>query len=249
MVISILAAVAVFAILVVVHEAGHFVVAKRLGVRVLRFSIGYPPRIAGFRRGETDYAIGATTLGGYVRILGIADASASGAMPPPGKPGTDASRSFAGRPLWEPFWLPTAALDRGFDWALLAGFAAYSGAGGTVSALPFQLPHGDIAALGFRFGAMAYTPDLVDVPEAAVKALTGIELWIVDALWYRPHPSHFHLDLTLRWIDRIRPKRAILTNMHSDLDYAKLRAKLPPNVEPGYDGMRIEFDGLRSHIL
>ena len=70
MVISILAAVAVFATLVVVHEAGHFVVAKRLGVRVLRFSIGYPPRIAGIRRGETDYAIGATPLGGYVRMLG-----------------------------------------------------------------------------------------------------------------------------------------------------------------------------------
>jgi len=70
MVTSILAAVAVFAILVVVHEAGHFVVAKRLGVRVLRFSIGYPPRIAGIRRGETDYAIGATPLGGYVRMLG-----------------------------------------------------------------------------------------------------------------------------------------------------------------------------------
>ena len=70
MVTSILAAVAVFAILVVVHEAGHFAVAKRLGVRVLRFSIGYPPRIAGIRRGETDYAIGATPLGGYVRMLG-----------------------------------------------------------------------------------------------------------------------------------------------------------------------------------
>lgn len=70
MVTSILAAVAVFAILVVVHEAGHFVIAKRLGVRVLRFSIGYPPRIAGIRRGETDYAIGATPLGGYVRMLG-----------------------------------------------------------------------------------------------------------------------------------------------------------------------------------
>src|SRR6266446_8200954 len=70
MVISILAAVAVFATLVVVHEAGHFVVAKRLGVRVLRFSVGYPPRIWGIRRGETDYSIGATPLGGYVKMLG-----------------------------------------------------------------------------------------------------------------------------------------------------------------------------------
>lgn len=70
MITSIIAAVAIFAILIVVHEAGHFVMAKRLGVRVLRFSIGYPPRIWGIRRGETDYAIGLTPLGGYVRMLG-----------------------------------------------------------------------------------------------------------------------------------------------------------------------------------
>jgi phosphoribosyl 1,2-cyclic phosphate phosphodiesterase len=118
-----------------------------------------------------------------------------------------------------------------------------AGAGGDITALPFLLDHGDIGALGFRFGAMAYTPDLVDVPEASVAALTSVELWIVDALWYRPHPSHFHLDLTLQWIDRIKPKRAILTNMHSDLDYEKLRAVLPPHVVPAYDGLRVEFDG------
>jgi regulator of sigma E protease len=75
MITSIVAAVVIFAVLIIVHEAGHFMMAKRLGVRVLRFSIGYPPRIFGIRRGETDYAIGATPLGGYVRMLGdeIAD--------------------------------------------------------------------------------------------------------------------------------------------------------------------------------
>jgi regulator of sigma E protease len=75
MLLSVVAAVAIFAILIVVHEAGHFAVAKRLGVRVLRFSIGYPPRIFGIRHGETDYALGATPFGGYVRMLGdeIAD--------------------------------------------------------------------------------------------------------------------------------------------------------------------------------
>src|SRR5258707_11505367 len=67
---SIFSAVAIFATLIIIHEAGHFAMAKKLGVRVLRFSVGYPPRIAGIRRGETDYAIGATPLGGYVRMLG-----------------------------------------------------------------------------------------------------------------------------------------------------------------------------------
>jgi phosphoribosyl 1,2-cyclic phosphate phosphodiesterase len=117
------------------------------------------------------------------------------------------------------------------------------GAGGDIAALPFLVDHGDIPALGFRFGGMAYTPDVVDLPEASVAALQGVELWIVDALWYRPHPSHFHLDLTLQWIDRIKPKRAILTNMHSDLDYEKLRTLLPPNIIPAYDGLRVAFDG------
>jgi len=67
---AILSAALVFAVLVVVHEAGHFAMAKKVGVRVLRFSVGYPPKIFGYRRGETDYAIGATPFGGYVRMLG-----------------------------------------------------------------------------------------------------------------------------------------------------------------------------------
>jgi phosphoribosyl 1,2-cyclic phosphate phosphodiesterase len=118
-----------------------------------------------------------------------------------------------------------------------------AGAGGAITAMPVLQDHGDIASLGFRFGAMAYSADLVGLPEPSIAALAGLDLWIVDALWYRPHPSHFHLDLTLQWIERLKPKRAILTNMHSDLDYAQLRTKLPPNVEPAYDGMRVEFAG------
>jgi phosphoribosyl 1,2-cyclic phosphate phosphodiesterase len=128
--------------------------------------------------------------------------------------------------------------------AIVAGDpVTVAGAGGAITAMPLLQDHGDITSLGFRFGAMAYSADLVDLPEQSVAALQGIELWIVDALWYRPHPSHFHLDLTLQWIERIKPARAILTNMHSDLDFEEVRAKLPPNVVPAYDGMRVEFAG------
>jgi regulator of sigma E protease len=70
MIASILYAALVFAVLVVVHEAGHFAMAKKVGVRVLRFSVGYPPKLFGFRRGETEYSVGATPFGGYVRMLG-----------------------------------------------------------------------------------------------------------------------------------------------------------------------------------
>jgi phosphoribosyl 1,2-cyclic phosphate phosphodiesterase len=116
-----------------------------------------------------------------------------------------------------------------------------AGAGGTITAMPLLQRHGEIDSLGFRFGAMAYSSDLVDLSEQSAAALAGIEVWIVDALWHKPHPSHFHLEKTLEWIDRLKPKRAILTNMHSDLDYEELRKTLPAHVEPGYDGMRIEF--------
>ena len=75
------------------------------------------------------------------------------------------------------------------------------------------------------------------LPAQSVAALAGLDVWIVDALRYRPHPSHFSLADALGWIERIKPRRAILTNLHSDFDYDVLRAELPPHVEPAFDGM------------
>ncbi|HZP77065.1 MAG TPA: MBL fold metallo-hydrolase [Pseudolabrys sp.] len=115
------------------------------------------------------------------------------------------------------------------------------GEGGPIGVLPFLQDHGDIASLGFRFGNFAYSTDLIDLPAASVEALAGLDVWVVDALRYKPHPSHFMLAQTLAWIERLKPKRAILTNMHSDLDYDTLRKQVPANVEPAYDGMRFEI--------
>ena len=116
------------------------------------------------------------------------------------------------------------------------------GEGGPITALPFLQEHGDIQSLGFRFGDVAYSSDLHDLPAESVAALGGLELWIVDALRYHPHPSHFSVADALAWIERLKPRRAILTNMHTDLDYEVLRAELPADVEPAYDGMRIEAE-------
>ncbi len=113
------------------------------------------------------------------------------------------------------------------------------GAGGAITALPFLQEHGDISSIGFRFGRLAYSCDLKRLPPDSVAALAGLDVWIVDALRYAPHPSHFSLDEALAWIGKVQPRRAILTNLHSDLDYEALRAKLPAGVEPAYDGMRI----------
>jgi phosphoribosyl 1,2-cyclic phosphate phosphodiesterase len=114
-----------------------------------------------------------------------------------------------------------------------------TGEGGTITAMPFEVHHGNIEALGFRFGNTAYTPDLNGIPEASVPYLSDLDLWIVDALKRTPHPSHFCLDDTLRAIARFKPRRAILTNMHIDMDYDMLRAELPAGVEPAYDGLQL----------
>lgn len=113
------------------------------------------------------------------------------------------------------------------------------GPGGPIEALPFRLEHGEIDALGFRFGDIAYSPDLNAIPDESLECLENLDLWIVDALRYMPHPSHLCLSETLNWIERLRPKRAILTNLHIDLDFDRLASELPPNVTPAYDGLRI----------
>ena len=115
------------------------------------------------------------------------------------------------------------------------------GAGGDITALPFQVHHGTIDALGFRIGGMAYTPDIDGVPEHSLPALQGLDLWIVDGLRRTPHPSHWSLPQTLEWIARMKPKRAVVTNLHIDLDFATLARELPAGVEPAHDGLVLNF--------
>jgi phosphoribosyl 1,2-cyclic phosphate phosphodiesterase len=124
---------------------------------------------------------------------------------------------------------------------LVSGVAcAVDGPGGAIETMPFDLNHGDITALGLRVSGLAYTPDLIDIPDSSLPYLEGLDVWIIDALRYAPHPSHLSVDQALGWIERMRPRRAILTNLHTDLDYETLRARLPEHVVPAYDGMRIE---------
>ena len=113
------------------------------------------------------------------------------------------------------------------------------GKGGAVTLSAFILKHGNIPALGYRIGDAAYTPDLSDIPSESWRSLENLDLWIVDGLRYAPHPSHFSVSDALAWIERFKPRRAILTNMHSDLDYEELRGSLPDNVVPAFDGMRL----------
>ncbi|HSI39205.1 MAG TPA: MBL fold metallo-hydrolase [Xanthobacteraceae bacterium] len=117
-----------------------------------------------------------------------------------------------------------------------------TGPGGTVEAIPFRQQHGAIIAYGFRVGGLAYSSDLHDVPEESLEFLADLDVWIVDALRPSPHPSHFSLAEALAWIERLKPRRAVLTNLHTDLDYASLRRSLPDHIEPAFDGMTITID-------
>ena len=97
-------------------------------------------------------------------------------------------------------------------------------------------------SLGFRFGDIAYSPDISGLSAESQDRLRGLDLWVVDALRYVPHPSHFTVEQALEWIAILKPKRAILTHLHIDLDYEKLRRELPDHVVPAYDGMSVHFD-------
>jgi phosphoribosyl 1,2-cyclic phosphate phosphodiesterase len=116
-----------------------------------------------------------------------------------------------------------------------------TGAGGPIPVLPFWVSHGNMRALGLRFGPLAYTSDVNGLDETAFAALDGVGCWIVDALRYKPHVSHAHVALALEWIAKVKPKHAVLTNLHIDLDYEKLKRELPDGVEPAYDGMTMEL--------
>jgi phosphoribosyl 1,2-cyclic phosphate phosphodiesterase len=116
------------------------------------------------------------------------------------------------------------------------------GAGGSVILTPFRAEHGAMDALGFRIGPLAYLPDVIAIPPKSWPLLEDLDCWVLDALRRKPHPTHAHLALALEWIARAKPTRAILTNMHLDLDYETLCAELPSNITPAHDGLTITYD-------
>ncbi|TMV59117.1 MBL fold metallo-hydrolase, partial [Thioclava sp. BHET1] len=117
-----------------------------------------------------------------------------------------------------------------------------TGAGGPIRLTPIRVGHGSIDALGFRIDDLAYIPDVVKIYEPAWAELQSLDCWIIDALRYKPHPTHAHLSLALEWIDRAAPRRAVLTNMHIDLDYARLEAETPDHITPAFDGMTLSYE-------
>ena len=119
---------------------------------------------------------------------------------------------------------------------------AIDGEGGPIEATAFAMDHGNETAHGFRFGPCAYAPDVSAMPEAAKARLSDLDLLIIDALRETPHPSHYSVSDALALIEELAPRRAILTNLHTDLDYATLASRLPRGVVPAYDGLTVAVD-------
>ena len=176
--------------------------------------------------------------------------------------GIDDPRVFAMRKRQRvPAWMDAAtraALTQRFDYIFetVQGYPAIveardvpphgvpwtiEGAGGPVPVVTFDQAHGPIRSVGYRLGPIAYSSDVSDIDDAALEAVRGCDLWVVDALRFTPHPTHAHVDKALDWIARAEVKRAVLTNLHIDLDYNDLRAKVPANVEVAYDGWSVRL--------
>jgi len=123
----------------------------------------------------------------------------------------------------------------------ISGPFRIDGPGGPISLRPFKVGHGSIDALGFRIGGLAYLPDVAEIYDDAWSELENLDIWIVDALRRTPHPTHAHLARSLEWIDRARPRQAILTNMHIDMDYATVMDETADNIVPAYDGLTLRL--------
>jgi phosphoribosyl 1,2-cyclic phosphate phosphodiesterase len=116
------------------------------------------------------------------------------------------------------------------------------GNGSPLTLEPLKQLHGNIVSLGFKMGNLAYCNDLHELPEESFASLEGVDILVLDALRYEPHPSHAHLERALNWIERIRPREAWLTNLHVDMDYATLCEELPQGVRPAHDGLTLDFN-------
>ena len=127
------------------------------------------------------------------------------------------------------------------DMHTINGAFEVEGAGGAIGLTPFKVAHGSIDVLGYRIADLAYLPDVNEIPEDVWPVLDGLDCWVLDALRRTPHPTHAHLERSLNWIARAAPRRAVLTDMHVDMDYRTVADETPAHVAPAFDGMVIRY--------
>lgn len=117
---------------------------------------------------------------------------------------------------------------------------AVDGPGGVIELTAFEQVHGDITSFGYRVGRFAYSVDLSAIPQSSLDHVKDLDVWVLDALRPRPHPSHLNLEQALGWIERMQPKQAVLSNLHVDFDHDALNADTADNIRPAFDGLQID---------
>jgi len=114
----------------------------------------------------------------------------------------------------------------------------------TIDGIPvvaFEQDHGfGSVSTGYRIGNVAYCTDVVELSEAAMAVLQGLDLFVVDCLRFEPHPTHAHFGRALEWAAELQPRQTVLTHMNHMVDYDVIRLQCPPGIVPGYDGLEIE---------
>jgi phosphoribosyl 1,2-cyclic phosphate phosphodiesterase len=106
-----------------------------------------------------------------------------------------------------------------------------------VKVQPIELIHGGIINYSYRIDNFCYSTDFNEIPQASEENFYGLDLWIVDCLRYKPHPTHCHLEKILAYVEKFKPKKVLLTHMNWELDYEVLKEQLPDHIEPAYDGL------------
>ncbi|HEY9381939.1 MAG TPA: MBL fold metallo-hydrolase [Gemmatimonadales bacterium] len=110
-----------------------------------------------------------------------------------------------------------------------------------VPVLPLAFPHGHSTVLGFRIGPLAYVTDAKQVGEPERELLRGVELLVLNALWWRPHPTHLSIPEAIEVAQAVGARRTVLTHLTHETGHAELAARLPEGIEPGYDGQTLEI--------
>ena len=107
---------------------------------------------------------------------------------------------------------------------------------------PLELIHGKIRSYGFLFNKIAYMPDCNKIPTKTLNKLSNLKLLIIDCLKFKKHPTHLNFNSVIKYIDILEPKKTILTNLHSDIDYNYIKSKLKKiskKIKPAYDNQKI----------
>ena len=111
-----------------------------------------------------------------------------------------------------------------------------------ISIRPIKVQHGNVQSICYVVDKkLAYISDVSKIFEKDYKYFKNLKYLIIDCLWYKYHPSHFNLDKSLEMINKFSPRKAILTNLHTDIDYNEIKKKLPKNIFPAYDGLSVNL--------